>query len=171
MRIQKGKYRFSKRELWNLDETLMPIIRTALEQFLEAKQWGIPNEVYVDYIADERGISLDEARQWVKDNRDEYGNVIGYEDSSMMGEYYKTKIIPDMIFAFTSHPDYFEVEKSPYDFNFAKSGAMQIIVNDGVTSEDIQTYNNRSLEYDKMINERCDRGRQYFARYFHSLWD
>ena len=43
MFIQKGKIRFSQREVWDLDTHLAKIIYTGLVQFKQTKRYGIPS--------------------------------------------------------------------------------------------------------------------------------
>jgi len=181
MRIQKGKVRFSKRELWNLDETLKPIIRTALTQFRDAKKMGVSTLVYEDYIADERGITVDEAAKWIKEHRDIYGNIEGFKGRlEEMVEYFHKVILEDMIFAFSDHLDYMDIENQPYNIHFNRVGTtsegnvrsvLHREMKDGFTEEDYDSYREREREYDKKVHDRCERGRFLFARYFHALWD
>ena len=180
MRIQKGKVRFSKRELWNLDETLKPILRTALTQFRDAKKMGVSTLIYEDYIADERGITIDEAVKWIDEHRDMYGEIEGFEGRlEEMVEYFHKVILEDMIFAFSDHPDYMDIEEQPFDISFERTededgnvySNLHTKLKDGVTQGDYDSYREREREYDKKVHDRCERGRFLFARYFHALWD
>lgn len=180
MRIQKGKVRFSKRDLWNLDETLKPILRTALTQFRDAKKMGVSTLIYEDYIADERGITIDEAAKWIDEHRDMYGKIEGFEGRlEEMVEYFHNVILEDMIFAFSDHPDYMDIEEQPFDISFERTddedgnvrSNLHTKMKDGVTQEDYESYREREREYDKKVHDRCERGRFLFARYFHALWD
>lgn len=180
MRIQKGKVRFSKRELWNLDETLKPILRTALTQFRDAKKMGVSTLIYEDYIADERDITIDEAAKWIDEHRDMYGGIEGFEGRlEEMVEYFHNVILEDMIFAFSDHPDYMDIEEQPFDISFGRTededgnvySNLHTKMKDGVTQEDYDSYREREREYDKKVHDRCERGRFLFARYFHALWD
>ena len=49
MRIQKGKIRFSRKEVWNIGHVLQEIIVIGLKQFKESKRLGIPMEVYSEF--------------------------------------------------------------------------------------------------------------------------
>lgn len=180
MRIQKGKVRFSKRDLWNLDETLKPILRTALTQFRDAKKMGVSTLIYEDYIADERGITIDEAAKWIDEHRDMYGKIEGFEGRlEEMVEYFHNVILEDMIYAFSDHPDYMDIEEQPFDISFERTededgnvrSNLHTKMKDGVTQEDYNSYREREREYDKKVHDRCERGRFLFARYFHALWD
>lgn len=179
MRIQKGKVRFSKRDLWNLDYTLKPIIHTALTQFRDSHHDGVPNSVLEDYIVEERGISLEEAREWISNNRNEYGDVDGYS-YEMLYDYFHDVILTNMIFAFEYHPDYYDIEKPPYRLSFDRveseygeeivSSVMNIKLDEGITQADVDAYKERSLQYNKDVYDRSLLGRMLFARYFDALW-
>lgn len=180
MRIQKGKPRFSKRELWNLDETLKPIIHTALTQFKETKRHGVASEVTIDYIVDTKNMTHAEAKAWVAENRNQYGEFDEYP-TEMMFDYFNNVILEDMIFAFANHPDYDEVEKPPYKITMNMDGEqredgtrrsfIEYIWDDGVTQDDVNEYHAREVEYDKYVAARSERGRLLFARHFNTLWD
>ena len=48
---------------------------------------------------------------------------------------------------------------------------METRLKNGKTQQDYDDYVKREREYTKMTEERSKRGRELFARYFHSLWD
>lgn len=180
MRIQKGKPRFSKRELWNLDETLKPILHTALVQFRDSNRHGFPTMVYADYIAVERGITIEAADLWIKENMNSCGDLEGY-DLNKMVKFFDTSILADMIFAFSNHPDYDEIEDAPFkismnvdderDENGNRRSFIETKLNDGVSNDDYFAYIERQKAYDEGVAARCERGRHLFARYFEALWD
>lgn len=180
MRIQKGKVRFSKRELWNLDETLKPIIHTALTQFSQEKKYGVSMLAYEDCISSDKGITIDEAKAWIKENQSNSGEVDGYT-TEMIFDYFNNVIIQDMIFAFANHPDYDDIEKPPYkismnmDGEVREDGTVKSFIeyewDRGITQEDVNAYGKRERQYDEMVADRCVRGRHLFARFFNSLWD
>lgn len=180
MRIQKGKIRFSKRDLWNLDETLKPILHTALTQFDAVEKWGVSTKVYEDLIATDKGITVDEAKEYIKEHRDQQGDVEGYTNQ-MLSDYFKNVIMKDMIFAFADHPDYTDIEKRPYEITMNMDGEVrpdgnkrtfiEYVWDKGITQDDVNAYAQREKAYDEMVQERSERGRYLFAKYFESLWD
>lgn len=180
MRIQKGKVRFAKNELYNLDETLKPIIHTALTQFAQEKKYGVSMLVYEDYIASDKGITVEEAKAWIKENQSVSGEVDGYTTEMIM-DYFNNVIMADMIFAFVNHPDYDDIEKPPYKISMnmdgerREDGTVKSFIeyewDHGITQEDVNAYGEREREYDVMVADRSERGRYLFAKYFNSLWD
>lgn len=58
MHIQKGKLRFNKRELWNLDKYLAKVIVQGLEQFKSIHKNTIPPHLVNEDINPETGRKL-----------------------------------------------------------------------------------------------------------------
>lgn len=185
MRIQKGKVRFAKNELYNLDETLSPIIRTALTQFRDSKRHGFPMLVYEDYIAADKGITIEEAKQYIINafEQSRNGTIEEYKCADMF-QYFTDVILEKIIFAFSKHPEYQDVEPMPYDIRFellestfiegfddCKESVLHCIPKDGYTEDDITLYDERKKAYDEKLKKDIEYGRQLFIRYYDALWD
>ena len=94
-----------------------------------------------------------------------------------------------MIFAFTEHPTYFDIE--PYDFHYddlthpekfppvvwedhpvyGKVTEWRQILKEGVTQEEVDAWWERSRAYDAEIKRKVNEGRELFIKYFDNLWD
>ena len=98
MRIQKGKIRFNKSEVWNLDKHLSKVIVQGLEQFKTLKKHTIPPHLVTEDI------------------NPETGREVYWDYSSEYCEQQWQELLDKMIFAFTEHPTYFDIE--PYDFYY-----------------------------------------------------
>lgn len=170
MRIQKGKIRFNKRELWNLDKYLSKVIVQGLEQFKTLNKHTIPPHLEVSFKAED-------------------GKTIYYDYSSEYCEEQWNELLDKMIFAFTEHPTYFDIE--PYNFYyddlthpekfppvvwedhpvFGKVTQWRQILKEGVTQEDVDSWWERSRAYDAEVRHKVDEGRELFIKYFDNLWD
>ena len=96
MRIQKGKPHFSKSEVWKLDKHLAKVIVRGLEQFKQIGKNTVPPHLVTDAINPETGLE------------------IHFDYSSEYCEEQWGELLDKMIFAFTEHPTYFDIE--PYNF-------------------------------------------------------
>jgi len=171
MRIQKGKIRFNKREVWNLDKHLAKVIVQGLEQFKTLNKHTIPPHLVTEDINPETGREI----YW------DYSN-----------EYCEEKwqeLLDKMIFAFTEHPTYFDIE--PYDFHYddlshpekfsepewkdhpiyGKVTRWRRVLKEGVTQDEVDAWWERSRAYNTEIKRKVDEGRELFIKYFDSLWD
>lgn len=64
MFIQKGKIRFSQKEVWDLDTNLAKIIQAGLVQFKQSKRHGTPSPFLIEStIEHPLGTATAEARQ------------------------------------------------------------------------------------------------------------
>ena len=171
MHIQKGKLRFNKRELWNLDKHLAKVIVEGLQQFKSVHKNTIPPHLVTEDINPETGRKL----YW--DYSSEYCDEQWQE------------LLDKMIFAFTEHPTYFDIE--PYDFYYddltypekfpeqvwedhpiyGKITEWRQVLKEGVTQEDVDAWWERSRAYDAEIRRKVDEGRELFIKYFDNLWD
>ena len=171
MRIQKGKLRFNRSEVWNLDKHLAKVIVQGLEQFKEMGKNTIPPHLVTNEI------------------NKETGREVYWDYSSEYCEEQWNELLDKMIFAFTEHPTYFDVE--PYNFyyddlthpdkfpepnwedhpKFGKITTWRRILKDGYTQEQVDAWWERSRAYDAEINSKVKEGRELFIKYFNSLWD
>ena len=76
MRIQKGYPRFCKRELWNLDSTLAPIIHQGLTQFKDSKRYGFPMTAVNQYLEEVEGLSKEQITERFKENPNEVRDLV-----------------------------------------------------------------------------------------------
>ena len=171
MHIQKGKLRFNRSEVWNLDKYLAKVIVQGLEQFKEMGKNTIPPHLVTNEI------------------NKETGREVCWDYSSEYCEEQWNELLDKMIFAFTEHPTYFDVE--PYNFYyddlthpdkfpdpewednpvFGKVTEWRQILKEGYTQEQVDAWWERSRAYDAEINTKVKEGRDLFIKYFNSLWD
>ena len=171
MHIQKGKLRFNRSEVWNLDKHLAKVIVQGLEQFKEMGKNTIPPHLVTNEI------------------NKETGREVYWDYSSEYCEEQWNELLDKMIFAFTEHPTYFDVE--PYNFYyddlthpemftspewedhpvFGKVTEWRQILKEGYTQEQVDAWWERSRAYDAEINAKVKEGRELFIKYFNSLWD
>lgn len=171
MHIQKGKIRFNKRELWNLDKHLAKVIVQGLQQFKSVHKNTVPPHLVTEDINPETG------RKFYWDYSSEYCDEQWQE------------LLDKMIFAFTEHPTYFDIE--PYDFYYddlthpekfpeqvweehpvyGKITEWRQVLKEGVTQEDVDAWWERSRAYDAEIKRKVDEGRELFIKHFDNLWD
>lgn len=170
MRIQKGKIRFNKSEVWNLDKHLAKVIVQGLEQFKTLNKHTIPPHLEVSFKAQD-------------------GKTIYHDYSSEYCEQQWQELLDKMIFSFTEHPTYFDIE--PYNFHyddlshpekfpepewedhpvFGKVTRWRQVLKEGVTQEEVDAWWERSRAYDAEIKRKVNEGRDLFIKYFDHLWD
>lgn len=170
MRIQKGKLRFNKSEVWNLDKHLAKVIVQGLEQFKTLNKHTVPPNLEISFKAED-------------------GKTIYWDYSSEYCEEQWQELLDKMIFAFTEHPTYFDIE--PYDFHYddlshpdkfsepewkdhpiyGKVTRWRRVLKEGVTQEEVDAWWERSRAYNTEIKHKVDEGRELFIKYFDSLWD
>lgn len=182
MRIQKGKPRFSKRELWNLDTTLATIIHQALVQFKESPRNGYPVDAINQYFLDIEGLTEAQVTERFKQNPNDY-------DSEKVSEYFEN-ILNKMIFAFSkeakidyqdieecptvcslSNPELFEKEIHTTDEKGNRYSSVMFKPKEGYTQEDVDAYWVRNTNYHKDLNSKTEEGLSLFSKYFYNLWD
>ncbi len=163
MYIKKGKLVFHEKDLWNLDIVLSKIIVQALTQFKHSKRHGYPSQAIKDCYFE--SVSEKELSNMMMNSSYDESRVITYWE----------KCIDDMIFAYTEHKDYYEIEEPltesktyPSTNNLTR---MTFVPKDGYTQKDIDEYNIREKEYDDAIKKRTLEGRNLFMKYYDSLWD
>ena len=100
MFIQKGKIRFSKKEIWDLDTHLAKIIYTGLVQFKQSKRHGTPSAFLTESTIEHPfGTATEETRQAWEETLDQ------------------------MIYAFSPQQEYDEIEPSIYDLKYSNQDA------------------------------------------------
>lgn len=171
MRIQKGSPHFSKSEVWNLDKHLAIVIVKGLKQFKALNKHTIPPHLVTEEINPETG-------------RETY-----FDYSKEFCEEQWQDLLDKMIFAFTEHPTYFDI--NPYNFyydslthpekfppivwedhpTYGKVTEWRQILKEGVTQEEVDAWWESSRAYDAYIKRKVDEGRELFIKYFNSLWD
>lgn len=182
MRIQKGHPHFSKRELWNLDTTLAPIIHQALVQFKELPRFGYPMEAVTQYLIDVEGLTEKQVKERFEKNSNDF-------DSEKVNQFFET-ILDKIVFAFSKEAksDYTDIEKCPTDCSLNnpelfeeeihttdKKGnrysSVMFKPKQGYTQEDVDAYWVRYKEYHENLENKVQEGLSLFSKYFYSLWD
>lgn len=172
MRIQKGKIRFSKRDVWNMDNTLSKIILTALEQFKEMDKNSVPPHLYKDVNTDVHNISFDYSEeycdeQWcwllerMMDGFKEYPDF--YETSQYKDLYWNSMVDKEHFTEEELAAEYIE----PYGLCYT----MHRKLKDGYTEDDVEQQRILEKEYYKQIEKQKKEGRELFIKYFDRLWD
>lgn len=182
MRIQKGHPHFSKRELWNLDTTLAPIIHQALVQFKQSNRSGFPMLATNQYLKDIEGLTEEQITERLNKNPNDF-------DSNLVNNFYE-KIIDKMIFSFSKEAksDYNDIEECPTDCSLSnpelfeeeihttdekgnRYSSVMFKPKQGYTQEDVNAYWVRHKEYHENLENKVQEGLELFAKYFYSLWD
>ncbi|MCM1958300.1 hypothetical protein NCZ17_02810 [Acinetobacter modestus] len=160
MFIQKGKIRFSQKEVLDLDTHLAKIIYTGLGQFKQSKRHGIPSPFLTESTAEHLlGTATEETRQiW-------------------------EEILDQMIYAFSPQQDYDEIEPIIYDLKMIQDVERKSNFDDripikvltipkaGFTHQDIEAYKERSSQWEQFDIQKRQQGREMFVKYFNCLWD
>jgi len=146
MYIKHGAPMFSQRDMWSLDETLKPILCSALKKFRESCEH-------------KQGVPLSVLPELPK------GYVGHYTDEQLEEGHRKfLEILDKMIYAFdgTQEP---QMESYGFDFNWIDLGEGRVTIE--CTNEDERERYNRDM---KVWQEKCLEGRLLFAEHFESLW-
>lgn len=181
MRIQKGLPHFSKKEVWNLDSTLAPIIYTGLVQFKQSIRYGFSKKAITQYLIDIVGLTPKEVLLRLSKNPNDY-------NANLVGAYYET-LLDKMIFAFNTkaHLDYSDIEESitissltnpeafdeeihSVDSKGNRYSRVMFKPKQGFTQEDVDAYNERSRLYNLNLENSIQEGLDLFSKYFYSLW-
>jgi hypothetical protein len=143
MRVSRGKWIASKRDVWSLDYTLNPIIHAGLVKFkkelLKSSFSGVPADFCID-----------------DDCTDE--SVANWHET-----------LDKMIYAFDSskHPD---IRDYDFKINFERfpteNKDRTHVVTSCTNDEDRERYHKDCREHE----EKCQLGRELFARYYKNLW-
>lgn len=160
MFIQKGKLRFSQKEVWDLDTHLAKIIHAGLVQFKQSKRQGIPSAFLVESTAEHPlGTATEQTAQ-------------AWEEA-----------LNQMIHAFSPQQDYEAIESSIYDLKMIEDVDRQRSSDDcipmrmltfpkaGFNEQDIEAYRERKQQWEQIDHWKRQQGRELFAQYFHHLWD
>lgn len=160
MFIQKGKIRFSQKEVLDLDTHLAKIIYTGLGQFKQSKRHGTPSPFLTESTIEHPfGTATAEARQVWEETLDQ------------------------MIYAFSPQQDYDEIEPSIYDLKMIED-TDRLISSDGsipikmltipkasFTQQDTEAYKERKCRWEQLDIQKRQHGRELFVKYFNCLWD
>ena len=182
MRIQKGHPRFCKRELWNLDSTLAPIIHQGLTQFKDSKRYGFPMTAVNQYLEEVEGLSKEQITERFKENPNDF-------DSEKVSQYFEN-ILDKMIFTFSkeakidypdieecptvcslSNPELFEKEVHTTDEKGNRYSSVMFKPKEGYTQEDLDGYWIRYKAFNEDLNKKVNEGLTLFSKYFYDLWD
>ena len=158
MRIHKGKPKFSYKDTWSMDSVLSPLICEGLKKYKEVAQVKAQSisGVFIEDMVDS-------------------GIVTRNEDYTFSKEHWQVlddlwwQTVDEMIYAFDlkSEPDIMEYN---FSYVFEESEEQDSLVVSGTfkcTNEaESESYTNDI----KAWNERCDKGRNYFAKYYNGLW-
>ena len=169
MRISKGKIKFSRKDLWNLDSTLSEVIVQALEQFKTTKKHSIPPHLYRDFDGNE---------------------ICNAHEIEMTDEQFEQewlKLLNIMQEGFKPIKPFYEIEVVDFHwdslFNPEKFSPEQLAPNeeglyewhrklkDGKTQEEYDAYLERADNWYKLSHSVRENGRKYFIAYFDNLWD
>ena len=164
MYIKKGKLIFHNKDLWNLDMVLSKIISQALIQFKNSNRHGYPTQAIKDVYFEQ--VSEKELSNMMMNSS---------YDEKLVIEYWE-KCLDNMIFAFSEHKEYYEIEESlteakSYPTKNPKLTGMTFVPKNGYTQKDVDEYNIRQKAYDDAIKKRTLEGRNLFMKYYDSLWD
>ena len=164
MYIKKGKLVFHNKDLWNLDIVLSKIILQALIQFKDSKRHGYPTQAIKDVYSGQF-------------SEEELSNMMmnSSYDEKLVIEYWE-KCIDNMIFAFSEHKEYYEIEESLTEIKTkpvdnSRLTEMSFVPKSGYTQKDVDEYDIRRKSYDDNIKKRILEGRDLFIKYYDSLWD
>ncbi|HAV3580442.1 hypothetical protein V6347_18785 [Acinetobacter baumannii] len=160
MFIQKGKIRFSQKEVWDLDTHLAKIIYTGLVQFKQSKRHGTPSPFLTKSTAEHLlGTATEETRQiW-------------------------EEILDQMIYAFSPQQEYDEIESSTYELKMIEDVERKSSFDDCIpikvltipkadfTQQDIEAYRERKNRWEHLDVQKRQQGRELFVKYFNCLWD
>lgn len=143
MRKSKGKWQASKRDVWNLDCTLSPIILAGLvkfkEELLKSSFSGVPADFCID------------------DNCTDESVAAWHETLDKMIYSFDESKQPDI-------KDYdFKINWEPFPTN--REGCTRIVTSCTNEAEQ-QRYWDDCREHE----EKCKLGRELFARYYKNLW-
>ena len=160
MFIQKGRIRFSQKEVWDLDSHLAKIIYTGLVKFKQSKRQGTPSPFLTEStVKHPLGTATEETRQVWEETLDQ------------------------MIYAFSPQQEYDEIEQSIYDLKMIED-TDRLISSDGsipikmlaipkasFTQQDIEAYKERKCRWEQLDIQKRQHGRELFVKYFNCLWD
>ena len=172
MRIQKGKIRFNKSEVWNLDKHLSKVIVQGLEQFKTLNKHTIPPHLYMDLHGRET-IKVED----LKYTDDEYNaewlwllNTMqdGFKPSD---DYHKDLQCSDMTWCSLFNPEKFDGDDPESVHNGVKMHEVRWKLKDGVTQEEYDRCQELRSAWFTEHSYKREQGRKYFIAYFDSLWD
>ena len=169
MRLSKGKLKFGRKDLWNLDSILAKIIVDALEQFKSVNKHSIPPHLYIDLkgesICDPHSIEMTSEQfenEWT-------GLLKTMQDGFMPTIPYRIVEPNNFHWDSLSNPEMFTEKTS--EWNGVQVTEWQRKLKDGFTDEDYEAYLERQDMWDKAQFQRQAIGRRYFIAYFDNLWD
>lgn len=177
MRVTKGKLKFSKRELWNLDTHLSTIIVGALEQFKAYPKHSVPPHLYRDASG---GIQSTN------------GSVHSLESDKYSDQYCDEQwvwLLDKMQDGFREYPSFFDIE--PYNFYwddlsnpemfseqvweedevYGKVTTWRKTLKPEYTQGDVDAWWERSRKHDAKVKQKVKEGRELMMLHFNSLWD
>ena len=158
MRIHKGKPKFSYKDTWHMGGVLSPLICEGLKKYKEVakvKAEGISGS-FIEDMVDSGLVKRNEDYTFSKEDWDVLDSKWWY-------------VVDKMIYAFDlkSEPNIMEYNFSHIFEESEEQGSIGISGSFKCTNEDeSERYTNDM----KAWNERCDKGRDYFAKYYNSLW-
>lgn len=158
MRIHKGKPKFSYKDTWGMDSVLSPIICEGLKKYKEVAK-GRTQSISGNFISDMLDMEV----------------VIRNDQHGFSDEHWQVlddlwwDIIDEMIYAFDlkSEPNIMEYNFSHIFEESGEQGSLGLSGKFKCTNED---ESERYINDMKAWNGRCDKGRDYFAKYYNSLW-
>lgn len=177
MRVTKGKLKFSKRELWNLDTHLSTIIVGALEQFKSYPKHSVPPHLYRDPSGGIQGVSSDTHSLGNPNYPEEY-----CDEQWVL-------LLDKMQDGFRVFPTYFDIE--PYNFCwddlsnperfseqvweedevYGKVTTWRKTLKPEYTQGDVDAWWERSRKYEAEVKQKVKEGRELFLIHYSSLWD
>ena len=172
MRIQKGKIRFNKSEVWNLDKHLSKVIVQGLEQFKTLNKHTIPPHLYMDLHG--RTIKKVEDLDFTDD---EYDTEWLWLLNTMQDGFKPSDECPkdlqcsEMRWCSLMNPEKFDGDDPVIIRNGAKQYEIRWKLKDGVTQEDCDNCQEKLLAWRTKQLYKKEQGRKYFMAHFDSLWD
>lgn len=172
MHISKGKLKLSRKELWNVDNTLSKIIVDALEQFKSVPKHTIPPHLYTDIHGRETSKVED-----LKYTDDEYNAEWLWLLNTMQDGFKSSDDCPDelrcseMRWCSLMNPEKFDGDDPVIIRNGVKHYEIRWRLKDGVTQEEYDNCHEQLLDWRTKQLYKKEQGRKYFMAYFDSLWD
>lgn len=160
MRISKGKVVFGHKDTWDMETQLAKVIVAGVTKFKEVINSkdgtkGVPASIS-NKMESEGNVSRD------------INFCMSDEDFKKCEDYFD-HVLSEIIYAFTE-----DNEPSIMDYDFSYESISGTPLDNGLVPLDLKCTNEAESErYGndmKAYRERCDKGRELFAKYFNTLW-
>jgi len=169
MRLSKGKFVPSRKELWCLNDTLSMVIVDSLRKFKEIDKHSVPPHLYrnfngeiinknIDFSSD----FCDEQWEWLLDKM-----IFGFEKHK---EY--SDIVPfDFYWDDLSNPEKFPPKVWEYHPIYGKVTEWRRVLKPQYTQKDVDVWLEEHKKYTENLRNEIEDSRKYFISYFDYLGD